>query len=318
MSGPPQSDDGARGRSAISDLGQFRLYEHPWLALVAVPGFLALSVFLVGSLFLTFRLPDSPVWQFLRTSAFHLLFILVVAPYLLGLPSGRQPLTAYLDEIRLTRVRPLGRLLLLGLSCYLVLAVSQGLGVIVYRLTLAEPLTVEFVIQVFDVSGDLPPESGSLLVALPSAFEEVEFRGVLLFTLLYTFTKREAIVASAVSFGLLHLLNVTSGGVDPVWVLGQVGWTCIIGIFYAYTVVQTDSLLPAMIVHYLGNAFIGSITWYLQQTASVETQVAYGLVFSLGVVPVVLMSIWVRVFADRWLPADQAVDPPVRHDETTG
>jgi hypothetical protein len=63
-----------------------------------------------------------------------------------------------------------GRLLLLALSCYLLLAVCQATGVVVYRLPLDEPLTLEFVLGVFDVSGDLPPESPSLPVALPSAW----------------------------------------------------------------------------------------------------------------------------------------------------
>jgi membrane protease YdiL (CAAX protease family) len=130
--------------------------------------------------------------------------------------------------------------------------------------------------------------------------EEVTFRGVLLFGLLHTFRRREAVVASATAFGLIHLLNLTSGR-ELVWVLGQVGWMFLIGVFYGYLVLKTDSLLPAIVVHYLGNAFVGSLTEYLQMTATVGTQALYGVVFTYGVVPTVVLGLWVRLFASRWL-----------------
>ncbi|KAB1196611.1 MULTISPECIES: CPBP family intramembrane glutamic endopeptidase [Haloferax] len=295
----------AGGRDA-SHTG-FRLHEHPWLSVGAVLTFETLAIVLVILVFTVANVPESPLRSVLQPTTFHFLFIFLFAPYVLRLPSGRQPLSAYLDEIRLTRIRPLGRLFFLGLSCSLILVVSQAAGVLVYRLTLGEPLTAEFVLGVVDISSLVPPESWSLLVSLPSALEEVTFRGVLLFTLLQTFTKRKAVVVSAGAFGLIHLLNIPLGtGSDVVWVLGQVGWSFLIGLFYGYVVLRTDSLLPAMLVHYLGNAFVGSITWYVQATASVETQVLYGLVFSVGVIPVVGMTLWARYATARWFSTEQA------------
>ncbi len=101
----------------------------------------------------------------------------------------------------------------------------------------------------------------------------------------------------------MHLLNLASGR-ELVWVMGQVVWAFILGLFYGYVFVRTRSLLPPMIVHYLGNVFIGSLTGYMQSRASIEMQALYGIIFSLGIVPTTLMILWTRFFvvkmADQW------------------
>jgi membrane protease YdiL (CAAX protease family) len=99
----------------------------------------------------------------------------------------------------------------------------------------------------------------------------------------------------------MHVLNLTMGR-ELVWVVGQVVWAFAIGLFYGHVFVRTHSLLPSMIVHYLSNVFIGSLTGYMQSRASIEIQVLYGVVFSLGVVPTALMILWTRFFSSRWLP----------------
>jgi membrane protease YdiL (CAAX protease family) len=135
---------------------------------------------------------------------------------------------------------------------------------------------------------------------VPSAFEEVGMRGIVLTVFLGKVSRRRAIAFSALGFGLIHILNLATGR-EPVWVLGQVIWATSIGIFYGYVFIKTGSLLPSMIVHFLGNAFIGSLTGYLQSHASVEVQALYGVIFSVGIVPTVLMILWTRTFTSRWL-----------------
>jgi hypothetical protein len=39
---------------------------------------------------------------------------------------------------------------------------------------------------------------------------------------------------------------------------------------------------------------------YLRTTASVRTQAAYGVIFSLGLGPTTSMSLWVHLFAALW------------------
>ncbi len=115
------------------------------------------------------------------------------------------------------------------------------------------------------------------------------------------YSERKSIIFSSLGFGLIHVLNLLNGA-DLVWVMGQIIWAFTIGLFYGYVFVRTHSLLPPMIVHYLGNVFISSLTGYMQSRASIEIQTLYGVIFSLGVVPVTFMILWTRFFSSRWLP----------------
>jgi len=242
---------------------------------------------------------DAPLTQFLLPALAHAIVLFGIVPFVLRLPTGKRSFCAYLDEIRLTHVRPVLQLVLLSLSCYLILALSQAAGVIVYRAAQGGPITWAFVRGIFDLSGDLPPVSWSLLISLPSALEEVAFRGVILSLFLTRYRKPTSIALAALSFGAMHLLNLASGR-EWAWVLGQVAWASILGLFYSYLVLKTDSLLPAMLFHYLGNLFVGSLNSYLQSSASIQTQALYGVVFTFGLLPTVLMLLWVKAFSSRW------------------
>jgi len=122
----------------------------------------------------------------------------------------------------------------------------------------------------------------------------------------YTFEPALDIIdGGTLGFGLMHLLNL-AGGRELVWVLGQVVWSFILGLFYGYIFVKTRSLLPLMIVHYLGNVFISSFTGYMQTRASIEIQALYGIIFSLGIIPTTWMILWTRFFVSGWLPNGQS------------
>lgn len=286
--------------------GKFRLYEHPWLAMLATVILILVAIFLAGTVvFGILGLPDyQPLGQFLQGMSHHLLTVLVLIPLLLRLPKGKTRYRQYLADIGLTRIQPFFKLVLLALSCYLILALCQASASIVYRLMEGYPVKWWFVKEVFDLSGDLPPASAGLLVTIPSLLEEVSWRGIVLTTFLNKYSERWAIVFSAIGFGLLHLLNLFTGR-ELIWVLGQVIWAFCIGLFYGYVFIKTKSLLPSMIVHYLGNAFIGSLTGYLQIRASVGMQALYGVIISLGIIPTAVMILWARFFIKRWLPGDE-------------
>jgi membrane protease YdiL (CAAX protease family) len=285
---------------------KFRLYEHPWLSLLAVMVASVFSIALSGTvIFGWMRLPDYlPGVQFAQGMSYHILTVFILVPFVLRLPKGKRMFRQYLDDIGLSRMQPFIRLVLLALSCYVILALSQVAASVVYRLFEGLPINGSFVRQVFDLSRDLPPGSPSLLISIPSAFEEVAFRGIVLTVFLSKFSERKSILFSSLGFGLMHLLNLTNGR-ELVWVMGQVVWACILGLFYGYVFVRTRSLLPPMIVHYLGNVFISSLTGYMQARASIEIQVLYGILLSLGVLPTTLMILWIRFFASRWLPGKE-------------
>lgn len=275
---------------------RFRLCEHPWLSLLAIVLTTLASIVVSGVLIYgVLGLSDErPVPQFVQNMLYHILTGFIVAPFILRLPKGKRTYRQYLDDIGLGGGQPWLKLIALALSCYLILALSQAAASVIYRLTEGLPLNGPFLRRVFDLSGDLPPRSWGVLTSLPSAFEEVAFRGILLTVFLSRYSERKSIAISALGFGLIHMLNLAMGR-EPVWVLGQVVWAFTIGLFYGYVFVRTGSLLPSMIVHYLGNAFIGSLTGYLQRRAGIEIQALYGVVFSLGIVPTTLMILWVRL-----------------------
>lgn len=294
---------------------KFHLYEHPWLAMLAILLISVVSIALVGTLiFGLLGLPEHQLAVQFAQGLTHLLLTgFVFAPLVLRLPRGKRTFRQYLDDIGLSRVRPWGKLLLLALSCYAILALSQASASIVYRLSEGLPIQGRFLRQVFDLSGDLPPKSASLLISFPSIFEEVVFRGVVLTVFRHNYTAKQAIIFSALGFGLIHLLNLLVGR-ELIWVLGQVVWAFAIGLFYGYLFVKTGSLWPSMLVHFLGNAFIGSLTGYLQARASIDVQALYGVIFSLGFVPSTLMILWTRFFTSKWLSShgDREVMAEVR------
>jgi len=285
---------------------KFRLREYPWLSLLAVILTSVFSMFLSGSvIFGLIGMPDdSPTVQFIQRISYHILTGFILAPFVLRLPNGKRSFRGYLDDIGLSRLHPFTQLVLLALSCYLILALSQATASFVYRLFEGQPINWWFVRQVFDLSGDLPPGSASLLVSIPSIFEEVAFRGIVLTVFLSKYSERKSIIFSSLGFGIIHLLNLAVGR-ELVWVLGQVVWAFTIGLFYGYVFVRTKSLLPSMIVHYLSNAFIGSFTSYIQINASIQIQALYGVIFSFGVIPTTLMILWTRFFTSKWLPGNK-------------
>jgi len=284
---------------------RFRLWEHPWLSLLAIEVTYVVSNILAGTvIFGVIGLPgDSPVVGLALLTSYHLMTVFIVAPFVLHLPQGKRTFRQFLDDIGLTRVQPFFRLVLLTLSCYLILALSQVGASFVYRLFEGLPVTWSFVRQAFDLSSVLPSSSPSLYISIPSFFEEMAFRGILLTVFLSRYSERKSIIFSALGFGLFHLPFLFMGQ-DPVWTLGQVVWAFIIGLFYGYVFVRTRSLLPSMIIHYLSNVFISLLSGYMQSRASIEIQALYGVILSIGVVPTTLMILWARFFSSKWLPVE--------------
>jgi membrane protease YdiL (CAAX protease family) len=225
----------------------------------------------------------------------------VIVPFFLRIPKGRRTFREYLDDIRLTRVRPFAPLLVLTLTCDLILVLCQGSGSPVYRLTEGQPLMGEFVRRVFDLGAALPPRSSLLFAQFFSSFEEVAFRGVLLTMLLATLPQRRAIVFSALAFGALHPGSLAAGHA-LVLTLGQVVWAFLFGLFYGYLFIKSGSLLPPMIIHWLSDVFQAPLTAYWH-SAPPAVGALYGVVFGHGLATLLFLLLWVRFVSARWLRA---------------
>lgn len=277
----------------------FRLYERPWLSLLAVILVSIISIFLAGILiFRIMGLPDNlPLARFSQQLLFHILAVFVLVPFVLHLPKGKTTFRQYLNDIGLSRLQPFLPLFLLAISCSFILALSQAAASIVYRIFEGYPITWHFIGQVFNLSHLLPGNSPDIFLALPSAFEEVAFRGIVLTVFLSKYSERKAIIFSSIGFSLIHLTSSRELG----WVLGQLVWSFILGLFYGYVFVRTKSLMPSMIVHFLGNATVNSLSGYMLSQAALEVKILYQVIFSFGILPATLMVLWTRFFTSRWL-----------------
>ncbi|HSQ17700.1 MAG TPA: CPBP family intramembrane glutamic endopeptidase [Anaerolineales bacterium] len=280
---------------------RFRLYQHPWLGMFAVmlTWVVSLFVYIIIATQPFKQTPGSQTTVFTTNLLAHITLLFVLVPFVLRLPAGKQSYKTYLDSIRLSRVRPFFQLLLLALSCYLIQVLCQAGGVLVYRASQGLPVTWSFIRITFDWVRLVPSDSWSWLNPLPSIFEEVTFRGVVLSLFLSRYSKPQAILFSALGFGAMHLLNLASDQA-PVWVFGQFVWSTIFGLFYGVLVLKANSLWPAMLIHYLGNLFIYPLTAYMQNSASVGTQAVYGILFFFGVVPTALMILWIFLYTRIW------------------
>jgi membrane protease YdiL (CAAX protease family) len=272
---------------------RFQFSEHPWISLLIIVLLLIVLLILSGILGLG---KITGLDDFLYSL---LLLSFVIVPFVLHLPKGKRSYKEFLFDIRLSHVQPLLPLLLLGISCWLILAICQATGSIIYGLSQGQPLTTSFLRYVFDITVELPPASWSFVKSIPSIFEEVLWRGVILTLFLSRYSERKSIVITTVGFGLFHLLSLLAGQ-EVVYALGNVVWAVIIGLFYGYVVLKSNSLLPAMLVHWLGNTFLYAFTRYIQLNASVTTNTIYGVIITLGLVPTILMILWVRFVVVRW------------------
>lgn len=280
---------------------KYQLKDHPLIALLLIIITFVFTVAVTSIvLFEVLNLSsEDSINQILPVTISNLLLLFVIIPLVYKLPNGNGKMRKYLDDIGLLKLKPFLKLILIGVTCYLIFLISQAAGTIIFRVSQGNPVNMEFIREIFRFSNEFPPKSNGWLIALPSTLEEFVFRGVILTMFLNKYSSTKSIVLSAIIFGAFHLLNL-AGGRELIWVFGQVIWSTIIGLFYGFLFVKTRSLLPVVLVHYLGNLFIGTITSYFQSNASVEIQSVYGIIFFFGLVPTTLSIIWVRFFLKKW------------------
>ncbi len=281
---------------------RFTLVTHPWLfmlvflLLTTVAGTLA-TIFLVY----VARLPgEAPTFGFWLNALYKSLMVFLVAPFVLGYNRLSHSYAAYLSEIRLTRWQPALKLFLLGVSCWLIMAVCQVACTFIYRLSQGGAIDMAFLRSAFPLGSEFPPQSFGWLNSTTSILEEITFRGMMLALFLRFYPPPKAVLFSALGFGAFHLMGLLDGAA-PVWVVGMVIWAAILGVCYGYITLKTGSLLPAMLIHFLCNLFIYPLTAYMQDNASTLVVVLYGVTLTMGVIPAALMLLWSRIFTSRWL-----------------
>lgn len=93
-----------------------------------------------------------------------------------------------------------------------------------------------------------------LLALVPGLWEEMAFRGLMLFNLQQRYHRWIAIVISSLFFGLFHISNLLLRDIDQV--IMEMIMAAAVSVGWGYTVVKTGSVLPAIASHYFLNVLI--------------------------------------------------------------
>jgi len=285
----------------------FRLSDHPWISMAALWGIGIAVLILFGITANQVGVQeDAPYRPLITPTLAHILVLFAIVPFVLRLPNGNTTFRKYLDDIRLSRIHPFLPLLMLGISSSLIVLLVLSANSFVFRLIQGLPLNAAFFRRVINLGLDLPPQSLSYIMSFPAIFEEVSWRGVMLVLFMKKYSAKKSILITALGFGIFHILNLL-GGVEPDFVIRQVIFGSFVGLFYGYLVLRSDSLMPAMLFHYLVNMFIGSFTHYFQHYAPAGTQILYSLI-NLPCA-VIILILWVKYFCSRWIPRPTNLKP---------
>lgn len=153
----------------------------------------------------------------------------------------------------------------------------------------------------FAVQNPLTTVAVGLDCAMTSILEEFVFRGVVLGALLKGWGQKQcgklgAVVVSSILFGLVHLINLAGDPAALFEVLGQVGYSTLIGILLAAAVLRTGGLVFSVAVHALFNLvfdyaellpFTPNVAWYGGAAETVVLLVAYLCLAAAGIFTVV-------------------------------
>lgn len=96
----------------------------------------------------------------------------------------------------------------------------------------------------------------ALACVFVASFEELTFRGIVFPLLLSHFgagkrKRTAAVLASSLLFGLMHLVNLVSGGVGETFL--QAGYTFLIGAMFAVVLLCTGDLAVCIVLHSVYN-----------------------------------------------------------------
>lgn len=142
---------------------------------------------------------------------------------------------------------------------------------------------------------------------LPAVFEEVAFRGYVLGAL-RPHGDKLAVWVSAVLFGLIH------GNVL------QLPFALILGVALGWLVVQTDSLLPAIVLHFANNAMSVVLSYFERSgwDGNVTTTLVFLALSVAGMCAWAAVFLWSRGHTDLLRPMSNGVSPLTVAQRTVG
>ena len=118
-------------------------------------------------------------------------------------------------------------------------------------------------------TGLLPLPGNHWLLIFAPLYEEVLFRGLILGSLLKNYSKKTAILTSALLFGIWHLKNFSA--YTPEAMLYQVAYAgLILGPFLAWLTLKTKSIWMGVLVHTANNILLSPLSWWVVGLFGVE------------------------------------------------
>ena len=261
-----------------------------FLFILFVPGIIAFPF-----QFILEQLPIIPlrfVEFFLIMGSLALLY-LVIVPFGLKLPNGKETLKQYSTAIGLKPFRPVWQELLIGISIFLIYGlVSFIIGLlfgsynyqIIFEVLFSPPGPSLFAMGWFAI----------IYMLIPAIWEEVAFRGAILSLQKKKYTQTTVILLNGIIFGLFHYVNLLTIP-DPVSISFQVFFASCLGITFSYMYFKTKSIIPCILVHYLINAF--GIIFYPSSITPINS-VLY-LILGNSILPMIFMMLFLRILTKK-------------------
>jgi membrane protease YdiL (CAAX protease family) len=133
-----------------------------------------------------------------------------------------------------------------------------------------------------------------IFALIPGIWEEIAFRGIILSFLLSKYSVRKAAIFDGILFSVFHIFNYLILGQDLDSVLLQSIAAIFVGVSLSFLVIKTNSLLPAILIHYSIDVtlFISGFIFDLSDSNSALIFV----VLSLIVLPPILISLFTIIF----------------------
>lgn len=217
---------------------------------------------------------------------FILLAILVffLLPLVYKLPRKYYSYQEFLKGINLQFQPPYLRIIFVTIGCYAIFVLCELIGSFIYGQ------------YVFDISRVVPPLSYNILDVNAGIFEEIMFRGIIFTLLLNHFSERRSLLYSSLLFGVVHYANLLNGFSYEVFIYttAQATWAIGMGFLWGYLVLKTNSIFPAIILHYLSNAF--DSLWLYIPSVSIEIRLIYMLLFA-KFIPIIISILLIRYLA---------------------
>jgi membrane protease YdiL (CAAX protease family) len=243
----------------------------------------------------------NPLLSSLIGFALGILVFVVFISKVLRMPKGKTTLSDYLHTIGVDRIRPISRTLLIFIPCLFSIIISQIVASFVYNHFILGWEFDQFTNQLFNSFRITSTIGSSPITAVGSIFEEIVLRGVVLTMFLQVYSKRKAIVGSAVTFGYIHIINLLNGPLTyelVTFVVGQIIWATIIGILYGYMFLITGNLYANMFLHWFANGLSNCFIYLPYVTP--EIHALLNIFFNIGLMSTLMSLGWIFLINKYW------------------